>query len=49
MQRRKSEMPGMPGVRQEPTTFFRPGLEHLVTQLNKMHDRCVAVGQPMIK
>ena len=40
--RMKSEMPG--GARQEHSgPFFRPGLEHLVNQLNKMH------GQPMIK
>ena len=46
--RRKSEMPGMPGARQTPLTpLFRPGLEHLVTQLNKMHDKMN--GQPMIK
>ena len=46
--RRKSEMPGMPGARQGPLTpLFRPGLEHLVTQLNKMHDKMN--GQPMIK
>jgi hypothetical protein len=43
--RRKSDMPGLGGARHDHGgPFFRPGLEHLVNQLNKMHG-----GQPMIK